>query len=88
MRVPDEVQFFQVVGFGAEVLIVFGAAQVLAAILLLLPMTRLLGAMIAGGLMLLSAAMLLVNGQLVFAIVSLLPVALAAVVVAAQNQKK
>jgi hypothetical protein len=88
MRVPNEVKFFQDVGFGTEVLMVFGAAQILAAILLLIPMTRLLGAIVAGGLMLLSAAMILVNGQPLFAVVSLLPVALAAVVVASQNQKK
>lgn len=87
MRVPNEVKFFQDVGFGTDILMVFGVAQVLAGILLLIPRTRLMGAVVAGGLMLLSSAMILVSGQLLFAIVSLLPVALAAVVVAAQNQK-
>lgn len=88
LRVPDEVKFFQDLGLAVDLLLIFGAAQVLAAILLLVPNTRLPGAIVAGGLMLLSAAMILLNGQALFAVVSLLPVALAGVVIAAQFQKK
>lgn len=78
--VPDEVEFLSRFGFSNTLIFAFGAAQIVAGVLLLAPKTRFPGAVAAGLLFAVSAALLMVDGNLAFAAVSLLPVGLAILV--------
>lgn len=78
--VPEEVEFLSQFGFTTVLTIVFGAAQILAGIFLLVPIARFYGALIAAIAFLLSAALLLVAGNTAFAGVSLVPVILAGLI--------
>jgi hypothetical protein len=72
--VPEEVVFLNSYGFTDAAIIVFGVAQVLGGVLILVPRTRLFGSLICSGGFGLSAGLLLAEGNLAFGAVSLLPV--------------
>ena len=80
VQAPSEAEFFAQVGLGPGMLAAFGMLQLAAGALLVSRRSRRWGAGLAALLFLGSAAMLLVTGQIAFAIASLLPVAMAAVV--------
>lgn len=80
LRVAQEVAFFRSVGLPESVVLVFGLLQLAGGILLVFEPTRGWGAAVAGVLFLCSAIMVLLSGNLLFALVSLLPVLLAAFV--------
>lgn len=79
-QAPQEVEFFAAAGLPPMAVTVFGCVQLLGAVLLIIPKTRLTGAVVAALTFLCSAAMLLLAGQTAFGLVSLIPVALAATV--------
>ena len=87
MRVPDEVYFFEHSGIGAGALIPFGVVQVLGGVLVLIPRTRLWGAGLTALMLAGSTYMLVSTEQLVFAIVSTLPIMMAGVVIYDEMQK-
>ncbi len=76
-RVSSEADFFSDMGLGPAVLIAFGALQLNGGILMVLPASRKLGAVLAAVMFLASALMLLSNGQTVFGLFSVVPVAMA-----------
>ncbi len=78
MRTPQEVGFFADLGLGEKAVVVFGFAQLLGGILLLVRRTRIVGAGVVATLFLGSAMMLVASGQLAFGLISLLPVGMAA----------
>lgn len=78
--VPDEVHFLGQFGATSTHIITFGVAQVLGGALLLLPGTRTYGSIIAGIAFGLSAFLLWLSGDRVFAGVSFVPVFLAGLV--------
>lgn len=78
--IPEEVEFLNQFGFTPVLTVVFGIAQVLGGLLLLIPKTRFYGALIAAVAFACSAALLLVAGNLVFAAVSLVPVIFAGLI--------
>lgn len=78
--VPDEVAFLSQFGFSTVLTVLFGAAQVLGGVLLVIPVTRAYGALIAAAAFALSAALVLVAGNFAFAGVSLVPVILAVLI--------
>ncbi len=78
--VPAEVEFLSQFGFTSALTVSFGALQVLGGLLLVIPTTRFYGALIAAIAFALSAALLLVAGNLSFAGVSLVPVILASLI--------
>lgn len=78
--VPEEVAFLSQFGFGTGLTVSFGAVQVLAGVLMVVPLTRPYGAALAALAFSLSAALLASTGDLAFAGVSLLPTILAGVV--------
>jgi len=76
LQVPNEVVFFENLGLSTNILIAFGVAQIIAGIELAIPATRKLGIWFAALLFFTSAVMLFISGNLPFACVSLIPVAL------------
>lgn len=78
--VPDEVRFLSQFGFSSALTIAFGVTQILGGLLLVFPATRTSGSIIAGIAFGLSALLLLISGNLVFAGISLLPVGLAGLI--------
>ena len=75
--VPQEVVFLSQFGFVKGHTVSFGVVQVAGGLLMLIPMTRLFGALIAAAGFALSGALLLAAGNTAFAGVSLVPVLLA-----------
>lgn len=80
LSTAPEVALFQRLGVEKELLLLFGAMQVLGGFLLLAQRTRFLGARITASFFLASAVMLLVDGQIAFGVVSFVPIVLAAAV--------
>ena len=78
--VPEEVRFLSQFGFTNALTISFGIIQVVGGLLLVLPNSRLYGASIAGAAFAVSALFLLLDGNLIFAGVSLVPVGLAGLI--------
>ena len=78
--VPQEVVFLSQFGFVKEHTVAFGVVQVAGGLLMLIPRTRFVGALIAAAGFALSVALLLVAGNTAFAGISLVPVLLAAFV--------
>ena len=85
-RMAQEVTFFQEVGLGEAPLIAFGALQMVAGIATVPAKTRLIGAAGSAVMFALSAAMLLSANNVVFGLVSLLPVAAAVIVIRATRR--
>ena len=77
MRTPDEAAFFEAAGLGAGVMLGLGALQVVAALIAALPKTRLPGLGLVAAGFLASTIIILMTGNISFALVSLLPVAFA-----------
>lgn len=75
--VPKEVVFLSQFGFVKGHTVSYGVVQVVGGLLMLIPMTRLFGVLIAAAGFALSVALLLVAGNTAFAGVSLVPVLLA-----------
>lgn len=74
--VPEEAAFLHQFGFADPLIIAFGLAQTLGGMLLVVPSTRALGALVCAAGFALSAVLLLIVGNLAFGGVSLLPVVL------------
>lgn len=75
-QIPQEVQFLSLFGFNVALIIVYGIVQTLGGILMLIPKTLTLGALITTLAFILSSVLILISGDLMFFIVSLIPVAL------------
>ena len=75
--VPEEVAFLGQFGFGTVLIVLFGVIQVLGGLLLIVPKSRLYGALVVAFAFALSAVLLLLAGNASFAGVSLVPVILA-----------
>ena len=77
MRMENEVTFFDNAGLGGPTIVVFGILQMIGGILLLLPKARTAAAAFTAIIFLASSVMIFMNGQVGFALVSLLPVLMA-----------
>lgn len=78
LTVPQEVVFFKNLGIGTPYLVAFGVAQIGAGAILLSRTTRHFGLFVAAAMFLLSSLLLLLSGNLRFAVISVAPAALAA----------
>jgi hypothetical protein len=79
--VPPEVLFFKGLGLGTPVVVAFGALQIVGAALLVLQRTRLIGAIILDVTFTLSVVMIFMNGQIGFALFSVIPVIMAGFII-------
>lgn len=77
MQAPQEAAFFEAVGLAPIFMIGLGVLQVLGGILIAIPKSRRMGAIVAALSFLVSVVMIVKTGQVGFALVSLLPVMLA-----------
>lgn len=74
LKVPEELAFFQAVGLGELIVLLFGTVQLVGAILLIFRRTRLAGALVSAVTYLGSAIMIFVSGAIGFGTISLLPI--------------
>ena len=81
MQVPQELQFFAGLGLNNFVVIAFGVVQFAGALLLAVPRTRLVGAIISDLAFTLSAVMIFLSGSIGFGLVALVPAILAGLIV-------
>ena len=78
MRMPQEVEFFELAGVPLILLIPFGVLQINSAVFAIFPNTRKAGLVFMGVVFLASALMIFKSGDFFFAVTSLIPVAIAA----------
>jgi len=77
MRMPQELEFFKnTLGLGANAVVLFGAAQLLAAVLMLFVKTRLPGALLLDITLVVSTAILFLAGDINKGLISIVPVVL------------
>ncbi|MEE9336045.1 MAG: DoxX family protein [Granulosicoccaceae bacterium] len=72
MLMEQDVEFFGQYGFTSSILIVFGAVHIIGGILLALPKTRIVGAVVVGISFLISAVVLILAGNIPVAVVTFL----------------
>lgn len=77
MQAPQEVAFLQGFGLSTVVIVVFGLVQISGGVLLVPRKTRLPGAILATTALVVSTVLIFAGGNLVFGLVSMLPIALA-----------
>ena len=80
MQTPQEMAFLQGAGLSPGLIVVFGLVQILGGLLLALPKTRKVGAVIAAAAFVVSAALIFMGGNLAFGLISIVPIALAGIV--------
>jgi len=85
MKAPQEVAFFESLGIDLFFMIVLGTLQIASGLIILVQRFRVIGAIIAAISFSLSAAMIWITGQIGFAMVSVLPVALAIYVIRVES---
>ena len=76
-QAPPEIAFFAGLGLGAMVVVVFGVLQIAGALSLIFAKTRFIGAILLDVTFSLSVVMILMTGQIGFALVSVVPVLMA-----------
>lgn len=76
-KTPEELVFFLQVGLSEIVLVIFGAIQILAGLLMILKQYRVIGVCVLTMTFLVSSAMIFSVGQIWFGLFSLLPVMMA-----------
>ena len=80
-QAPPEIAFFAGLGLGAIVVVVFGVLQLVGALSLIFAKTRFIGAILLDVTFSLSVVMILMTGQIGFALVSVVPVLMASWVI-------
>lgn len=81
MQTPQEMEFLQGVGLNSVLIVAFGLVQIAGGVLLVPRKTRILGAVLAASALAVSTVLILVGGNLTFGLVSILPIALACVII-------
>lgn len=81
MQAPQEMAFLQGVGLSPALIVVFGLVQLAGGVLLAPRKTRLIGAILAATTLALSTVLIFIDGNLGFGLVSLVPTALAGVII-------
>ena len=80
MGAPQEVEFLQSFGFNSMLIMVYGVVQIVGGALLAVPKTIKVGAIITILAFLLSSVLIFISGNLIFGLVSLLPVLITGVI--------
>jgi hypothetical protein len=82
LQAPQEMAFFQgAMGFSAEAIMAFGLLQFIAGVMLVFKKARLIGAALLGVTLILSSIVIFMAGEVVFGVISLIPVLMADLVV-------
>ena len=81
MQTQQEMEFLQSFGLSSVLIIAFGLIQISGGVLLVPRKTRMLGAVLAASAFVVSTVLIFVGGKLAFGFVSILPIALASVII-------
>lgn len=81
MQAPQEMEFLQSFGLSSALIMVFGLVQISAGVLIIPARTRMPGAVMAALAFAVSAVLIFISGNLIFGLASVLPAALACLVV-------
>jgi len=81
MQAPQEMEFLQGLGLNTTLIVVFGLVQIVGGVLLVPRKTRMFGAVLATAAFVVSTVMILIGGSLAFGLFSMLPIAMASVVI-------
>jgi hypothetical protein len=81
MQTQQEMEFLQGVGLNSVMIVTFGLVQIAGGVLLVLRKTRMLGAVLAASALAVSTVLIFIGGNLAFGLVSILPIALACVII-------
>lgn len=81
MQTQQEMEFLQGFGLSTAMIVAFGLVQILGGILLVPPKTRLAGAILAASAFVVSIVLIFVAGNITFGLVSMVPVALAVLII-------
>ena len=81
MQVPQEVEFLMGFGLTSISIVVYGAFQIAGGILMAIPKTRVLGAGLTATCFFASVILVFLSGNLVFALISILPVIISVLVI-------
>lgn len=86
MQIPQEMDFFQgEMGFDANAIVLFGVVQLVAGVLLGFKKSRAIGALVLAITLVISTIIIFMAGKTGFGLVSMLPIAMAAVVIKKNN---
>lgn len=77
MLEPDEVYFFSHVGLGETIVVIFGLGQLIAVALVMVPKTRVRGALASTAFFAAGTGIYLMTEQIVFGLVSCIPLLMA-----------
>ncbi len=81
MQTQQEMEFLQGVGLSSVLIVAFGLVQISGGVLLVPRKTRMLGAVLAASALFVSTVLIFVGGNLLFGLVSILPIALACTII-------
>jgi hypothetical protein len=81
MQTPQEMEFLKALGLSTSLILVFGLIQIAGGVLLVPRKTRMFGAVLATAALVVSTVLIFVGGNFAFGLFSILPVALASVVI-------
>lgn len=81
MQTQQELEFLQGFGLSNALIVAFGLVQILGGVLLIPNKTRLLGAILATSALVVSTVLIFMGGNLVFGLISTLPIVLACVII-------
>ncbi len=87
MQTPQEVEFLTSQGLSLNMILAFGIIQILGGVLLLVPKTKFIGAVISLIAFAASAVLIFKSGDLTFGLISIVPVAIL-IYILFQNIKK
>lgn len=76
MLIPEELAFFQKMGLTETAITVVGVFQIMSAVLILITRFRKIGATVLGVTFILSTILIFLNGDIIFGLVSILPIIL------------
>lgn len=81
MQTQHEMEFLQGFGLSPFLIVVFGLVQIVGGILLVPNKTRMLGAILVISALVVSTVLIFMGGDLAFGLVSVIPIALAGVII-------
>jgi len=81
LQTQQEMEFLQGLGLSSVLIVFFGLVQIAGGVLLAPKKTRMLGAILVTSALVLSTALIFIGGNLVFGLFSVIPIALACVII-------
>lgn len=81
MQLPAEMKFLQGAGLSANMVLVFGLAQLLGGIGLIFKKTRIVGALVVALMLFISTIIIFMSGNIAFGLISALPILMAALII-------